>query len=141
MVELPFAVGVERSRLHGLLFAGDVVVVVVLLSAGMVRHGENPLVLFERAVLVIGPYVLGWLLAAALLGAYTTVARRSVGDAAANAAGSWFVAALVGSGLRATPALPGGAPPTYVAVVVGTGFVALVGWRAAVTVVVGPVGR
>lgn len=141
MVDLPFAVGAERSRLHAGLFVGDVALIVLLLAGGMVRHRELPWEIPERTVLVIGPFVLAWLVASLLMGAYTADARRSTVDAVVNVAGTWLVAALLGVGLRATPSLPGGAPPTFVAVVVGFGAVGLVLWRGAVTLVVGPAGR
>jgi hypothetical protein len=141
MVDLPFVIGAERSRLHGALFVGDVSLIVLLLSFGMVRHNENPLALPERAVLVIGPFVLSWLVVSYVLGAYTGDARRSTVDATENAAGTWLVAALVGAGLRSTSYLPGNAPLSFVAVVVATGAVALSAWRGGVTAIVGPAER
>lgn len=140
MDDHPFAVGAEPSVVHASLLVGDVAVIVGLLSAGMLRHAENPIEMPERAVLVIGPFLLSWLVAAYLLGAYTAVARQSVVDAAVNAAGTWLAAALLGAGLRATTSLPGGAPLSFVAVVVGTGALGLALWRGVFTAVVGPAG-
>lgn len=140
-MNLPFVVGADRTRVHAGLLAGDVAVVVLLLSLGMIRHNQNPLGVPGRTVLVVGPFVLAWLVVAYALGAYALETRRSVAAAAANAAGTWVVAALLGAGLRATPFLPGNAPPTFVAVVAGFGAVALAAWRGAVTYLVGPVGR
>lgn len=141
MVDLPFDVGVERSRLHAGLFVGDVAVIVLLLSGGMMRHDANPLVVPERAVLVIGPFVLSWLVVSYALGAYTSDARRSTIAAATNAAVAWLVAAVVGASLRSTPYLPGNAPLSFVAVVAGVGAVGLAVWRGAVTAIAGPAGR
>ena len=141
MVELPFVIGAERSRLHAGLLVGDLAIIVLVLSGGMLRHDENPLEVPERALLVIGPFVLAWLVASFVLGAYTGDARRSTIDATENAAGTWLVAALVGSGLRATPYLPGDSPLVFVAVVVATGTVGLATWRGLVTHVVGPAER
>jgi hypothetical protein len=141
MVDLPFVIGAQRSRLHGGLFVGDVVVIVGLLVAGMLRHNELPWAVPERAVLVIGPFLLSWLVVSYVLGAYTGDARRSVIDATENAAGTWLVAALVGAGLRSTPYLPGSSPLSFVAVVIGVGTVGLAAWRGGVTHVVGPAER
>lgn len=141
MVDLPFGRGIERSRHHGALLVGDVAVIVLLLSAGMVRHNENPLVMPERAVLVVGPYLLGWVVAAALAGTYTSRASDSGADSVANVVGTWFVATLVGSTLRGTQFFPGHAPLTFVVVVGGLGAVALAIWRGLVTVAVGSAGR
>lgn len=139
--DLPFGPGVEHSRLHAGLLVGDVAVIALLLAAGMVRHDENPLAMAEHAVLVVGPFLLAWIVAAGLAGSYTRRARASVGAAVANATGIWLLAALAGSALRATPVLPGQSPPAFVAVVAGTGVVALAVWRGLVTAVVGPAGR
>lgn len=158
MDDLPFGVGVVPSRLHAGLLLGDVAVIVLLLGAGMVRHRTltqvsevvigpvgalGPLVLSLplRALLVIGPFVVSWLVVATLTGAYTVAVRRSTVDAAVNAVGTWLVAALVGAGLRSLPMLPGRAPVTFLAVVVGFGAVGLAVWRGAVTYVVGPAER
>lgn len=141
MTDLPFAVGAERSPLHAGLLVGDVAIVVLVLSAGMVRHGESPLGVPGRAALVIGPFVASWLAVSYLLGAYTGDARRSVVAAMGNTGGTWAATAAVGAGLRATAYLPGNSPPTFVAVVAGTGAVALAAWRGVVTAVVGPAGR
>lgn len=141
MLDRPFVPGVERSRLHAVTFVGDVAVIALLLSAGMVRHDENPLAMPEHAVLVVGPFVLAWVAVAPLTGSYTARARESVTGAAANAAGAWLVAVLAASALRAAEFLPGQSPPTFVAVVGGTGAVALALWRGLVTAVVGPAGR
>lgn len=138
MDDQPFAVGVEPTRLHAGLLVGDVAVILLLLGAGMLRHGEVPWLLPERSLLVIGPFLLSWFVAAALLGAYTSDARGSVFDATVNATGTWVVAALGGAALRATPMLPGGAPVSFVAVVVGVGVLGLAAWRGLVTAVVGP---
>lgn len=138
MVDLPFVIGAERSRLHGGLFVGDVVLIVLIMGLGMIRHNEIPWEVPERAVLVIGPFVLAWLVVSYVMGAYTGDARRSTVDATENASGTWLVAALVGAGLRSSPYLPGNSPLTFVAVVVATGALALSLWRGGVTMIVGP---
>jgi hypothetical protein len=138
MVELPFVIGAERSRLHAALFVGDIVVIVLLLAGGMMRHGEVPWEVPRRAALVIGPFLVSWLVVSYVLGAYTGDARRSTVDATENAAGTWLVAAVVGAGLRSTPYLPGESPITFVAVVLAVGTLGLAAWRGGVTHVVGP---
>lgn len=141
MVDLPFVVGVERSRLHAGLFVGDVAIIALVLSAGMLRHDVDPLARPEYTALVVGPFLVSWLVVASVLGAYTGDARRSVVDATENAAGTWLVTVLVAAGLRSTPYLPGESPLTFVAVVVAVGAVALAVWRGVVTSAVGPAER
>jgi hypothetical protein len=138
MVELPFIIGVERSRLHGKLFVGDLLLIVAVMSVGMLQHNEIPWQVPERTALVIGPFLVSWLVVAYVMGAYTGDARRSVIDATENASGTWFVTALVGAGLRSTPYLPGESPLTFVAVIVAAGAVALSVWRGGITQIVGP---
>lgn len=138
MVELPFVIGVERSRLHGSLFVGDVLLIVAVMSAGMLQHNEIPWQVPRRTALVIGPFLVSWLLVSYVMGAYTSDARRSVVDATESASGSWFVTALLGAGLRSTAFLPGNSPLTFVAVIVGAGAVTLSLWRGGVTLILGP---
>lgn len=128
-----FATGVERTRRHAGLLAADLLVVALVMLAGMVRHHPDLFAVAGRVVLVVGPFAVGWLVAAPLAGAYRDTGRRSVAEAAANGAGAWTLAALVGAGLRALPFLPGDSPPSFVAVVVGTGALAVAAWRAAFT--------
>lgn len=141
MVDLPFAPGVERSALDGGLFAGDAAVIALLLAGGMMRHHENPLAMPERVVLVVGPFLVAWAVAAVLTGAYTERARTSVAGAMATGAWTWLLATVGGAALRATAVFPGQSPATFVAVVAGFGAVAVALWRGLVTAAVGPAGR
>lgn len=140
MNELPFGVGagVERTRQHALLAAGDVVVVSAVLVAGLLRHNQNPVSYPGYAAVVLAPFLLGWAVAAVLLGTYTVDARGSPLEAVVSGVGTWLLAALLGAALRATPYLPGNAPPTFVAVVAGTGAVGFVLWRGVAAAVLRP---
>ena len=115
---------VEPDRRTALLAAGDVAAVVGVLVAGMRRHGVDPLAEPGHAAAVVGPFVVGWLLAAPLVGAYAADLSR-VGPAA----NGWLLAALVGLSLRATPAFPGGVTGPFGFVVSGFGLLAVGGWR------------
>lgn len=122
----------DRSPTTAWLVVGDAVVIVGFLLLGALRHGVNPLAQPLRVAGTVAPFLLGWLVAAPLVGAYAPRARRSVGTAAALGVVAWFPANLIGSALRATPYFHGNAPLAFVAVTFGVGAVFLGVWRAAV---------
>jgi hypothetical protein len=113
------------------LAVGDVLAIVLVLTAGTVHHNgvafvsANPLYLAG----VLAPFLVGWLVAAPLLGAYSPGAAESAKAALPLAVRSWVVADLVGVGLRATPVFSGGFALTFLAVSLVTGLVAIVAWR------------
>lgn len=138
---LPFGIGLDPSRRHLAVAAGDLLVVSVLIFYGVLHHyvadpgasgilGTLPPAGYVATV--IAPFLIGWGVAAVLAGAYTRAALASPLAAVVNGVGTWMLAALLGSALRATPLFPGGAPPIFVLAVVGTGTVGFVLWRGAV---------
>ncbi|MEF8773234.1 MAG: DUF3054 domain-containing protein [Halobacteriales archaeon] len=112
--------------------AGDAVVVVAVLTAGMYRHQVDPLAAPGHAALVIAPFLVGWTLAAPPAGAYARDSLDSPRLTVATGVAAWVPAALGGAAIRATPPLPGNAPPTFVAVVLGFGGLGITAWRAVV---------
>lgn len=113
------------------LAVGDVVAIVAVLTAGTIHHNgvafvsANPMHLAG----VLAPFLVGWLVAAPLLGAYSAGAAESAKAALPLAIRSWVVADLIGVGLRATPLFAGGAALSFVVVSLVTGLVAIVVWR------------
>jgi hypothetical protein len=126
----------DRSATTALLLVGDLAVIVLQLSAGLVSHGIDPLAEPAYTAETVAPFLIGWLLVAPILGVYTARVRESFTETVLSVGVAWIVAALVGLGLRATPWLPGGAPAVFVAVTVGVGLVALVAWRLIATAAV-----
>lgn len=118
---------VDRETLP--LAVGDVFVIVAFLYAGMVGHetaGFPPTVADVGPVaLVVAPFLIGWLIAALPIGAYSPGAGESAKAAIPLAVRSWIGAAIIGLFLRATPAFPGGVALTFAAVVLVGGAVAL----------------
>jgi hypothetical protein len=114
--------------------AADAVVLCALIVAGELRHQvnpvEQPLVVVETAV----PFLLGWAVAATLVGAY---GERALADrvwSVRTAVGGWLGAVAIGAILRGSPYFAGGIPWTFLAVMAGLGTVALAVTRlAAVT--------
>lgn len=123
---------VEPSRTTLALAAGDVLVVVLVLVAGEIRHGVDPVGQFAVVADTLAPFLLGWLLASVAAGIYRPDVRADVGRAATRTAAAWVVAALVGAGLRSTDYFHGSAPLAFVAVVTLVPLALLVAWRVAV---------
>ena len=86
------------------LAVGDLVAILGVLTYGMIQHGT---LLPERAVGVYAPFLIGWGVAAVLIGAYSAGAAESAKAAVPLGVRAWVLAALVGFGLRWTPVFPG----------------------------------
>jgi len=104
---------------------GDVLAVLALVLVGTVEHGSlSP----QRYAGVLLPFLVGWLAAAPLVGAYSSRAAESSRAALVLAAGSWLAGDLVGQLLRNTSLFPGNADPAFFLVmfVVGTALLSVV---------------
>lgn len=111
--------------------AGDLLAVAAFVVAGQLRHGT---LLPVRFAGVLAPFLVGWLLAAPVAGAYRADCRESVWVAAGWAVLAWMPAAAVAQALRATPAFPGDADPAFFAVTLGVGAAGLAIWRSVAAV-------
>ncbi|MFO8114647.1 MAG: DUF3054 domain-containing protein [Halorubrum sp.] len=113
------------------LAIGDLIALIVLLTAGTLRHttveflSSNPLYLLE----VYAPFLIAWALVAPIVGAYSAGAVETAKSSVPLVIRSWIPAALVGLALRAF-VFRGGAAPAFVVVMLVTGTVVLGGWRA-----------
>ena len=136
-VESRVAGRVERSATTAWLALGDAAVIVAFLSLGAMRHNVNPIAQPLRIADTVAPFLLGWIVAAPLVGAYAPRARRSVRAGVGFAVVAWLAADLIGSALRATPYFHGNAPLSFVAVTFGVGAVFLAVWRAVATRLLG----
>ncbi len=86
-----------------LVLAGDVLVLLAFVAVGLHSHGESAV---QRPLYWLrtgAPFVVGWLVASSVLGAQNRRALESYRYAAASAAASWVVGALLGAVLRYTP--------------------------------------
>jgi len=113
------------------LVIGDLLVIAVLFGAGTVHHNGVAFVTSNPGYLAgtIAPFLIGWIVAAPLLGAYSPGAAESAKAAVPLALRSWLVADAVALGLRATPFVSGGVQLSFVAVSLGVGLVGLALWR------------
>jgi hypothetical protein len=109
------------------LAVGDVLAIVGVLTWGALRHNpaeflaDNPLYLAG----IHAPFLIGWVVAAVPIGAYSPGAAESAKASVPLAVRSWIPAALVGAGLRWAGVFHGGATPVFVLVAILTGGVAL----------------
>ncbi|WP_338742449.1 DUF3054 domain-containing protein [Haloplanus salilacus] len=110
---------------------GDLLVIAALFGAGTVYHNGVAFVASNPGYLAgtIGPFLVGWIVAAPLLGAYAPGAAESSKAAVPLAIRSWLLADAIAMGLRATPFVRGGVQLSFVLVSLGVGIVGLALWR------------
>ncbi|MEF8758075.1 MAG: DUF3054 domain-containing protein [Halobacteriales archaeon] len=108
----------------------DVVLVIAVLIAGELQHGFDPLNDPLRVAGTLAPFLLGWLVFAAVAGLYARTDRPLVADLRLVVV-TWFAGANVGLVLRSSPWLHGGVQWPFGVVVTGTVLVVLVAWRVA----------
>ncbi|MFB6080781.1 MAG: DUF3054 domain-containing protein [Haloferacaceae archaeon] len=113
------------------LAVGDVVALALVFSAGAVRHDGVAFLLAHPGywAATILPFLLGWLVAAPLLGAYSAGAAESAKAAIPLAVRAWVVGEVVALGLRASPLFHGGVELTFVFVTFAAGAFGLSLWR------------
>jgi hypothetical protein len=119
------------------LAVGDVLVIVLFLYAGSLRHetvGVPPTADGLVHLIVISlPFLFGWFLVGLPLGAYSPGAGESAKASVPLAVRSWVGGSIVGLALRAIPVesvFPGGVAPAFAAVMILGGAVAVGVFRA-----------
>lgn len=110
---------------------GDIVVLLAFLLAGTLRH--YPLSVVEADPLIYlyaaGPFILGWLVCAPLIGAYSPGGGSAPNSSIPLAIRSWIPAVVMGLAVRVV-AIPGrGFDPIFALVMLVGGIVVLVVWR------------
>lgn len=98
------------ERAVTLFLPGDVLAILALVLVGTLEHNTLSL---QRYAGVLLPFLIGWLTAAPLVGAYGTRAANSTRGALVLAAGTWLLADLLGQLLRHTSLFPGNADPAF----------------------------
>ena len=117
---------VDRETLG--LGVGDVVAVAALLVYGQLSHGVSPTAQPLETLETIAPFVVGWLVVAALAGLYTRPVATSLSRTARLTTVVWLGAANVGLLLRQGPFGDTAAWP-FPLVITGFGLLLLLGWR------------
>lgn len=110
---------------------GDLVALLAFLFAGTVRHYDLAYIQSDPGVylLAAGPFVLGWLLCAPLVGAYSPGGGSAPNSSIPLAIRSWVPAVVVGMGVRVVAIPDRGFEPVFAAVILVGGAVVLAVWR------------
>ena len=118
---------VANRRTAGLLL-GDLIVIGVLVGLGELRHGGE---LVDWAV-TYGEFTVAWLVVATPLGAYGETAIRSMRRSGGLTFISWTIAATLGVAIRALVETFATFSFVFLLVMLGTGLIFLLPWRAIV---------
>lgn len=116
------------------LAVGDVLVIIAFIYVGTLQHGTVgfPPAGVGGVVTLLGvaaPFLLGWVVVAPLVGAYSAGAAESAKASVPLAIRSWIPAAVIGLVLRATPVFDGGVAVAFAVVILVVGSVSLGSWR------------
>ncbi|MFB6284127.1 MAG: DUF3054 domain-containing protein [Halobacteria archaeon] len=117
----------RRSGVGRGLLIGDLITIVVFLTAGSITHGIEPWEFTLRYLDTLTPFLVGWILVTFTL---TAGAGRFHEGSYLYVLVSWFFTALIGLSLRSTSFFHGDSPPTFAAVIFIGGCVFLTVWRA-----------
>ena len=110
---------------------GDVAVLLLFLLSGALRHYSletiraDPLIYASAA----GPFVLGWLVCAPLVGAYSPGGGSAPNSSIPLAIRSWIPAAVVGLVVRVVVVPNRGFDPIFAAIMLVGGALVLAVWR------------
>ena len=110
---------------------GDLLVLLLFLLAGTLRHHSVAELRADPFVYVLaaGPFVLGWLVCAPLVGAYSPGGGSAPNSSIPLAIRSWVPAAVVGLLVRFVAIPDRGVAPVFAAVIFVGGAVVLAVWR------------
>lgn len=125
---------IEARHSTAVLVLGDTAVILLVIAVGLTTHDIAPLTNVWYTIRTALPFLIGWALAAPVLGAYGRRARDSIPLVVLIVFVVWGVAVLIGGAIRATDLVPGGSPPIFVAVTFASGLLGLVPWRVAAIV-------
>lgn len=107
-----------------LLAIGDLLAIVTFVAIGEARHGGT----LAAGAETTGQFLLGWVVASLLVGAYAPRALASVTDGVGRAVGAWLMAAVLGVSIRAA-LTTGRFSVVFLLVSIGVGGVLLALWR------------
>ena len=109
----------------GTLAAVDVVTLLALVTVGEIRHGVDVVGNPGQVLATAAPFLLGWVVVSALVGAYGDRAFAGGVDTLKLTVGAWIGGAGVGLTLRGTSYLAGDSPLSFALVMTGLGALAL----------------
>lgn len=111
---------------------GDAVVLALLVAWGVFRHGGvDALADVGSLVETVGPFVLGYLAVALVIGVYATPVLDDPLWGVRTAAGAWIAGTGIGVIARTHPEVAGGVAWPFGLVLIGIGTAGLLAWRLA----------
>lgn len=113
----------------------DLLGMLAMLWIGELRHGNDPVVSPFLYLDTLAPFLIGWIIAAYLLSAYSTATLDSYRAAIGYAVVAWFVGNTIGQALRASDFFHGGTELSFFLVMFGFVGVALTAGRVIVITV------
>ncbi|WP_128477977.1 DUF3054 domain-containing protein [Halorussus pelagicus] len=122
----------DRSLATAGIALGDLLVLSAFLTVGSINHGVDPIASPGYVAETIAPFLVGWVVAALVSGAYAPDATRTVGTAVVRAVTTWIPAAAIGLTLRSTDFFHGSSPVTFIIVISIVGTVCFSAWRGLV---------
>jgi hypothetical protein len=110
---------------------GDLIVLLAFLFVGTVQHWPLEQVQAEPIIYVFaaGPFILGWLICAPLIGAYSPGGGSAPNSSIPLAIRSWIPAVVVGLLVRVVAVPNRGFDPVFAVVMLVGGTVVLAAWR------------
>lgn len=111
----------------------DLVAILAMLWVGQLRHGIDPLTMPGRYLGTLAPFLIGWIVASYVFGAYGAKTLDDYRSAVVPALVAWFVGNTIGQGLRSTSLFHGGTELAFYLVMFGFVGGALVLGRVVVT--------
>lgn len=109
----------------GSLAAADVATLLALVTVGEIRHGVDVVGNPGQVLATAAPFLLGWFLVGALVGAYGDRAFAGGVATLKLTVGTWLGGAGVGLTLRGTSYLAGNSPLSFALVMTALGALAL----------------
>ena len=110
---------------------GDITALLAFLLVGILEHWPLDALLADPLIYVYaaGPFVLGWIIAAPLVGAYSPGGGSAPNSSIPLALRSWILAVLIGLGVRIVALPARGADLTFATVILLGGAIVLSVWR------------
>lgn len=126
---------VEPSGLAAGLAVGDVLAIGSFVALGRLQHFGTPIGEPVNFLETLGPFLLGWVVAALLGSLYTSDAVSFPRRAVSWTLPAWVVTVAIAMLVRSRPEVAGGTAPTFIAVTLVVGGGLVVGWRVLAAVV------
>ena len=111
------------------VLAGDMLVLLAFIAAGIYDHGGDPFALPIHTLEAFAPFFIAWVVISPLSGLYHEKTLTDYRRTLALVVGTWLLVSVGGAAIRSTSYFAGDAPITFILVTIGFGTLFLLGWR------------